>query len=123
MIFPPDGRNVRAVMDPFLLKILHLTGVFALFASLGATLLGGSNQKSASILHGVSLVIILLAGFAILQKPPMGQYWWMAKLGIWLFIGVAPVLAKKKILCPCVVFALTLVGAIGAAYLAFYKPF
>lgn len=123
MIFPPDGRNVPAVMDPFLLKILHLTGVFALFASLGATLLGGSNQKSASILHGVSLVIILLAGFAFLKKPPMDQYWWMAKLVIWLFIGVAPVLAKKKILSPILVFALTLVGAIGAAYLAFYKPF
>jgi hypothetical protein len=110
-------------MDPFLLKILHLAGVFALFASLGATLLGGSNRKSASILHGVSLLVILLVGFAMLKKPPMDQYWWMAKLGIWLFIGVAPVLAKKKILCPCVVFALTLAGAVGAAYLAFYKPF
>jgi hypothetical protein len=110
-------------MDPFLLKFLHLAGVFALFASLGATLLGGSNRKSASMLHGVSLLIILLVGFAMLKKPPMDQYWWMAKLGIWLFIGVAPVLAKKKILCPCVVFVLTLVGAVGAAYLAFYKPF
>jgi hypothetical protein len=110
-------------MDPFLLKFLHLAGVFALFASLGATLLGGSNRKSASILHGISLLIILLVGFAMLKKPPMDQYWWMAKLGIWLFIGVAPVLAKKKILCPCVVFVLTLVGAVGAAYLAFYKPF
>ncbi len=110
-------------MDPFLLKILHLAGVFALFASLGATLLGGSTQKSASILHGVSLVIILLAGFAFLKKPPMDQYWWMAKLGIWLFIGVAPVLAKKKIISPCIVFGLTLLGAVAAAYLAFYKPF
>jgi hypothetical protein len=112
-------------MDPFLLKILHLAGVFALFASLGATLLGGSNQKSASILHGVSMLVILLAGLGMIHamKIPMNQYWWMAKLGIWLFIGVAPVLAKRKILCPCVVFALTLVGAIGAAYLAFYKPF
>jgi hypothetical protein len=53
----------------------------------------------------------------------MDQYWWMAKLGIWLFIGVAPVLAKKKILAPSVVFSLSLLGAIGAAYLAFYKPF
>lgn len=108
-------------MDLKLLTILHLAGVFALFASLGATLLGGSNQKSASILHGVSLLIILLAGFAILKKPPMNEYWWMAKLGIWLFIGVAPVLAKKKILCPCVVFSLTIVAAICAAYLGIYK--
>ena len=123
LIFALNSRNVPAVMDLKLLTILHLAGVFALFASLGATLLGGSTQKSASILHGISLVIILLAGFAILKKPPIDQYWWMAKLGIWLFIGVAPVLAKKKILCPCVVFILTLVAAIVAAYLGIYKPF
>lgn len=110
-------------MDLKLLTILHLAGVFALFASLGATLLGGSTQKSASILHGISLVIILLAGFAFLKKPPMDDYWWMAKLGIWLFIGVAPVLAKKKIISPCVVFILTLIAAVGAAYLGIYKPF
>ena len=110
-------------MDPRLLTILHLAGVFALFASLGATLLGGSTHKFASILHGVSLLIILLAGFAWLKQPPMDKYWWMAKLGIWLFIGVAPVLAKRKILCPCVVFILTLVAAIGAACLGIYKPF
>lgn len=110
-------------MDILLLKTIHLAGVFALFASLGATLLGGSQNKSASILHGVSMLLILLAGFAILKKPPMDQYWWMAKLGLWLFIGIAPLLAKKKIMPSCVVFLLTLGAAIGAAYLAFYKPF
>ena len=85
-------------MDPILLKTLHLAAVFALFASLGATLLVGSKAKSASILHGISLVLILLIGFAMLKKPPMDQQWWMAKLGLWLFIGVAPVLSKRKIL-------------------------
>ncbi len=85
-------------MDPLLLKTLHLAGVFALFASLGATMLGGSHKKAASALHGISLIFILLIGFAMLKKPPMDQYWWMAKLGLWLFIGAAPVLSKKKIL-------------------------
>ncbi len=110
-------------MDILLLKIVHLAGVFALFASLGATLLGGSQNKSASALHGISMLLILLAGFAILKKPPMDQFWWMAKLGLWLFIGIAPLLAKKKVLPGFAVFILTLVAAIGAAYLAFYKPF
>jgi hypothetical protein len=34
-------------------------------------MLAGSRQKAASILHGVSLVLILLVGFAMLKKPPM----------------------------------------------------
>ena len=110
-------------MDPILLKTLHLAGVFALFASLGATTLAGSSKKATSILHGVSLVFILLVGFAMLKKPPMDQYWWMAKLGIWLFIGLAPALSKKKVLPPLVVFTLTLLAAAAAAYLGLRKPF
>jgi hypothetical protein len=110
-------------MDPLLLKTLHLAGVFALFASLGATMLGGSQKKAASALHGISLLFILLIGFAMLKKPPMDQYWWMAKLGIWLFIGVAPVLAKRRVMSPVIVLALCLVAAAGSGYLAIYKPF
>lgn len=112
-------------MDPLLLKTLHLAGVFALFASLGATMLGGSHKKAASALHGISLVFILLIGFAMLKKPPMDQYWWMAKLGLWLFIGAAPVLSKKKILTPWMVFVLCIAAATYAAYLgvAIPKPF
>jgi len=112
-------------MDPLLLKTLHLAGVFALFASLGATMLGGSQKKVASALHGISLIFILLIGFAMLKKPPMDQYWWMAKLGLWLFIGAAPVLSKKKILTPWMVFVLCIAAATYAAYLgvAIPKPF
>lgn len=110
-------------MDYALLKTLHIAGAFALFASLGATTLAGSSKKFTSILHGVSLLFILIIGFAMLKKPPMDQYWWMAKLGIWLFIGLAPALSKRKILPPTVVFALTILAAAGAAYLGLRKPF
>lgn len=106
-----------------MLKVLHLAGVFALFASLGATMLAGSKGKVGSMLHGISLVLILLIGFAMLKKPPMDQQWWMVKLGIWLFIGLAPVLAKRKILTPWMVFSLCLAAATYAAYLGIYKPF
>lgn len=114
-------------MDPLqkyhLLKTLHLAGVFALFSSLGATMIAGTHKKSASILHGVSMLLILLVGFALLKKPPMDQYWWMAKVAIWLFIGIAPMLSKKHILPSGIVFGLTLLAAIAAAYLGFNKPF
>jgi hypothetical protein len=110
-------------MDIFVLKTLHLAGVFALFASLGAVMLGGTSRKSASILHGVSLLFILLIGFAMLKKPPMGEYWWMAKLGIWLFIGIAPSLSKKKVLPAWLVLTLCVLAAAAAGYLGLRRPF
>lgn len=110
-------------MDYILLRTLHVAGVAALFASLGAILLNGSGKKGSSALHGISLIFILLIGFAMLKKPPMGQYWWMVKLGIWLFIGAAPALAKRKVLPGWLVFTLCLVGAGFAAYLGMTKKF
>ena len=110
-------------MDPILLKTLHLAGVFGLFTSLGATLLAGSGKKGASILHGISLLLILVVGFAILKKPPMDQSWWMIKLGLWLFIGAAPVLARRKVLPISVVLVLCIAAAVAAAWLGLRKPF
>ncbi|MFZ9935435.1 MAG: hypothetical protein ACO3JG_00095 [Luteolibacter sp.] len=110
-------------MDYLMLKTLHVAGVIGLFTSLGATLLAGSGKKSASILHGVSLLLILLVGFAMLKKPPMGQSWWMIKTGLWLFLGLAPVLAKRKVLPAWLVLALSLAAAIAAAWLGLRKPF
>lgn len=110
-------------MDPILLKTLHVAGVIALFTSLGASLMGGSGKKGASILHGVSLIFILLIGFAMLKKPPMGQSWWMIKLGLWLFIGLAPALAKRKVLPGCIVLVLCLAAGATAAWLGLAKPF
>lgn len=110
-------------MDPYLLKTLHLAGAFGLFTSLGATLLGGSGKKGAAMLHGISLLLILGVGFAMLKKPPMGESWWMIKLGLWLFLGVAPVLAKRKVLAPWMVLVLSLAAAMTAAWLGLRKPF
>lgn len=110
-------------MDPLILKTLHIAGVIALFTSLGATLLGGSGKKGATILHGVSLLLILLVGFAMLKKPPMGQSWWMIKIGLWLFIGFAPTLAKRKVLAAPVVLVLSIAAAACAAWLGLAKPF
>jgi len=110
-------------MDSIMLRTLHLAGVIALFASLGATLLAGSGKKSASILHGIALLLIVLVGFAMLKKPPMGQSWWMIKLGLWLFLGAAPVLAKRRVLPSWLVLVLSIAAAVTAAWLGLKKPF
>lgn len=109
--------------DPFLLKTLHLVAVFALFASLGAIFLGGSGKTGASMLHGISLLLLIAIGFAMLKKPPMNQYWWMIKLGMWVFLGAAPVLAKRKVLPGAVLLILCLAAAGLAAWLGLRRPF
>lgn len=112
-------------MDPILLKTLHLAGVVALFTSIGAILAGANDccKKKAAMLHGISLVLILLIGFAMLKKPPMGQYWWMAKLGLWLFLGAAPALAKRAVLPRGLILGLCIASGILAAWLGLAKPF
>ncbi|MFC7335936.1 hypothetical protein ACFQY0_02000 [Haloferula chungangensis] len=111
-------------MDPFLLKTLHIAGTFGFFAALGAIALGsGSSKTAASILHGISGLLILLVGFAMLRKPPMDSYWWMVKLGLWLVLGIAPALVKRKVLPAPVVLTIAIVCGVIAAYLGLAKPF
>lgn len=107
-------------MDPSILKVLHLAGAFGFFTAIGAICLNGS-RKPAMILHGVSLLLILLVGFAMLKKPPMDQYWWMAKLVLWLILGAAPALTKR--LPKNVVLGIAIACGMGAAYLGIAKPF
>jgi len=110
-------------MDPILLKTVHLVSVFALFTSLGAILLGSAGKKGASALHGISLLLIATMGFAMLGKPPVDKYWWMLKLVMWLFLGAAPVLAKRKLLPAADVMILCVAAAALAAWLGLQKPF
>lgn len=105
------------------LVLIHLAGVIGLFTALGATVMGAGCKKGATIMHGISLLLILGVGFAMLQKPPMGQYWWMVKLGLWLFLGAAPALAKRKVLPSCLLLTLCIAAGITAAWLGLNKPF
>jgi hypothetical protein len=118
-----SGHIHAPAMNILLLKALHIGAVVALFSSLGAIMLGNSGKKGASALHGISLVIILLLGFAMLKKPPMDQYWWMAKLGLWFFIGAAPALSKRNVMPGSAVLGLCIAAGTAAAYLAIFKPF
>jgi hypothetical protein len=110
------------IHDPKLLT-LHVAGAFALFTALGATLFGSAGKKGPAIVHGISLLVILGVGFAMLQKPPMQQYWWMVKLGLWLFLGAAPALAKRKVLPGSVLLVLCIAAGATAAWLGHSKPF
>lgn len=113
-------------MDIQLLKTLHVAGIIMLFTSLGAILAGACDdcRKKAMIMHGISLLLLLGGGLHMLFAYGLNKGgWWHAKLVIWLFLGVAPVLAKKNILPRGVVLMLCVLAGIAAAFLGLKKPF
>lgn len=112
-------------------KILHVVGVMLLFTALGGVTLhalsgGDKGRKLLAASHGVALLLLLVAGFGMIAKlklaaPYPGWIW--GKLVIWLLLGGAVVLPRKKPeLAKPLFLALPLLGGV-AAWLAIMKPF
>ncbi|MCW1885929.1 hypothetical protein OKA04_14415 [Luteolibacter flavescens] len=118
-------------MNPFLLKTLHLAGALGVFTAMGAIIAasGENTKKWANILHGVSLMLLLLIGLHMLFGPPFKWAtnapggWWHAKIVLWLVLGAAPALAKRKVMPAPALLGVVLLSGIGAAYLGLAKPF
>ena len=111
-------------MDILVYKLLHIAGVMGLFLSLGALLAAKESLKGAVIGHGVSLFVILVAGFGMQAKGAFGFPGWMiAKLAIWLLLGAFLVVAKRRLLPVPAAAGICVVLGIAAAWLAIYKPF
>ena len=112
-------------------KVLHVVGLLLLFLGMGGLLLGaGSGRdpapRSTAILHGVGLLVMLVAGFGMMARLGVNWPWpgWLiAKLGVWLTIGALPVLVRRDMLP--LGLAWSAVAALGglAAWLAISKPF
>ncbi len=115
-----------------LYKMIHILGLFFVFASLGALTLqaylgnplDARGRRLAGLTHGIGLLIVLISGFGALARLGMGfPGWVVVKLVIWLVIGGIIVLIRKMPqLAGALWFALPLLGAF-AGYLAIYKPF
>ncbi|MFD0895779.1 hypothetical protein KBB96_02260 [Luteolibacter ambystomatis] len=114
-------------MDPLLLKTLHVAGVIGLFTSMGAIIAGACEdcKKKAAMLHGISLLLILGVGLAMIftQNLVKSGGWWHTKIVLWLFLGAAPALAKRGVVPRPVLLVLCLAAGILAAWLGIRKPF
>jgi hypothetical protein len=115
-------------------KILHLTGIVWLFASLGAQALhglGGGTRESHPARglimgsHGVALLLTFVAGFGLHAKAQIQGYpgWFWGKLLVWLALGaLIAVPVRKPALAKPAFLALPFLGGL-AAWLAIGKPF
>lgn len=119
-----------------LYNLLHLIGVILVFLALGGTIVhvinGGTKdsnkwRKPLAIIHGIAMLIILVAGFGLMARIGVDHGalpgWIWGKLGIWVLLAVAialpyrmPQWAKPLALI------IPILGVI-ATWLAIYTPF
>ena len=117
-------------------KVLHLIGVVAVFAALGGVAVhagnGGSRPENTlrrviSALHGLGLIVILIAGFGMIARLDLFRgglpAWVYGKLAVWLAAGALLAIPYRRPAAArgILMIGLPLLGAI-AAWLAIYKP-
>ncbi|MBC7420106.1 MAG: hypothetical protein H7328_05210 [Bdellovibrio sp.] len=115
-------------------KILHLLGLVLLFSGLVGLLtvrmsggkLEGSTKSLVFVSHGVGLVLLLVSGFGLVARLQLTQNmpnWIYVKLAVWLFMGGALTLVKRKGQIGWPLYLSLLIVFLIAAYFAVYKPF
>ena len=115
-------------------KIVHLTGILLIFIGLTSLLslkIAGVNAEGKAkslifISHGIGLFLALFGGFGLLARLGLTRdipNWVFAKLAIWLLLGGAIALVKRKGQIGWPLFVGLILIFIVAAYLAILKPF
>lgn len=113
-------------MSPELYRLLHVVGVVMLFLGLGGMFASeaGRTPRLFSVLHGVGLLLMLIAGIGFAHKSGLGwPNWMLAKIAIWVLIGALPALIKKGVVPRAGAVLLVLPLAAAAIWLAQAKPF
>jgi len=109
-------------------KILHLTGVFGMLLALGAAAAAGPQidlaaRRRNGILHGIGMVLIIVAGFGMLSRGNLGFPGWIViKSLLYIVIGALPMLARRRE-APMQYILIGLAVAFAATWLAHARPF
>lgn len=110
-------------MDPIYYKLIHVVGALLLFCGLGG-MLAGKGGKLAGMLHGIGLLVMLVAGIGFAHKSGYGwPGWLLAKIGVWVLLGALPFLVKRGIVGALGALVLALGLGATAVWLAQAKPF
>jgi cytochrome bd-type quinol oxidase subunit 2 len=120
-------------------RVLHLFGIFGLMCSLAGLAMVAWQTRGAqavkdevngarkrlTILHGIAMLVVLVAGFGMMAKLGLMSVWpiWVIlKIVIWLVFGAAPALIRKGAESGRAwLIVLPLLGAVSA-YLAIFHP-
>ncbi|MGE3166299.1 MAG: hypothetical protein AB7O52_15435 [Planctomycetota bacterium] len=112
-------------------RVLHLVGIALTLMAIGGVVvshLGGTptpkGRKFAAIMHGVGLLIVLVAGFGLLAKMKLGfPIYILLKLVIWMALGAitSAILRAPRLAIACWWATAALVTAAGV--LVWTKPF
>ena len=108
---------------------LHLAGVILLSLSIGGNLFArkaGETKppKLVSALHGVGLLLLIVAGFGMIARLDIGwpfPIWIWSKIAIWLLLGGFNTFSKKLSLNTSWILAIGLFLVV--AYLGVFQPF
>lgn len=92
-------------MNPQIYQVLHAVGILMVFLGYGALLARSmaapgnvSVRKLGSITSGIGLLLILIAGFAMISKfgYSFTAPWLIVKMLVWLALGGLIVLINRK---------------------------
>jgi hypothetical protein len=92
-------------MNPQIYQVLHAVGILMVFLGYGALLARSmaapgnvSIRKLGSITSGIGLLLILIAGFAMISKfgYSFTAPWLIVKMLVWLALGGLIVLINRK---------------------------
>jgi hypothetical protein len=116
------------INDPY--KLLHLLGLFLVFAALGAATLRGRDEgksKEKSILgmsHGIGLLLLLVSGFGMIAKYDLGfGAWAWGKVILWLLMGAWLVVVRRVSNAWGILWwVLPFLGLLGAYLALFLRP-
>lgn len=106
-------------------KLLHLAAIFVFLTSASVLLIAKPQGVFWKALTGVSSLVILVAGFGLLARLGGGNFpaWAQAKVVIWVLVtGLGHMVMKRFPAQATRAFWATVALAIGAAYIAIYKP-
>lgn len=109
------------------IKLVHFASILGLFLAIGGLIATDKKKPSVVtkyvILHGLSLLLIFLTGFAMQGIGKLGfPHWLLAKIGVWALLGATLVLLKREKVSPTVGWLLSIgLGALSA-YLVTFKP-
>jgi len=114
-------------MDYEVYKVLHILTILLFFTSSAVTYSHSVKVKWASVIAGISSLLILISGMGLIARIGIshGEGWpiWIkVKIAIWLLVAMgSPMIAKRFVSFKKYAYAILMALAFIAIYSAVYK--